>query len=399
MANILLGISGSIAAYKSILLLRELTKQGHQCKVILTNGARQFVSTGLIAGLGCEVYTEDNINLSDPTQAMLHINLARWAEHFIIAPASANTIAKLANGIADNLLSMLALAYNNSTPVYLAPAMNQAMWSNSILQKNIMLLKQHNFIIWEPQSGIQACGENGIGRMLEAEQLYKLIEQSLTIKPHLNKTLLITLGATIEPIDPVRYISNHSSGKMGIAIIDAALATGMQVIALCGKISAPTPSNNPKLQLISTNSALEMLAAAQFYAPQADIFIAVAAVCDYRIAEVATHKIKKHADKITLQLVKNPDIIYLIKQQFPALFTVGFAAETDNLIVHAQQKLQRKQLDLIIANDVSNNQVFNQNMTSISIIDQTGILSNHQQITKDAAAQIILQKIIEQVTT
>lgn len=397
MANILLGISGSIAAYKSILLLRELTKQGHNCKVVLTNGGRQFVTTELIAGLGCEVYTEEKLNLSDPTQAMLHISLARWAERFIIAPASASTIAKLAHGMADNLLGMLALAYNNSTPIYLAPAMNQAMWSNSIVQQNILTLKQNNFVIWEPQSGVQACGENGIGRMLEAEQLNTLIQQSLIDKPKLNKTLLITLGATIEAIDPVRYISNHSSGKMGIALIEAALAAGMQVIALCGKISAQL-INHPNLKLISTESALDMLASAELYAAQADIFIAVAAVCDYRIAEISADKIKKDADNIKLQLVKNPDIVSLIKKQFPALFTVGFAAETTNLIEHAQQKLQRKQLNLIIANDVSNNQVFNQNTTSISIIDQTGILYNHQQMSKSDAAQIILQQIANMIT-
>ena len=191
MAKILIGISASIAAYKSILLIRGLSKQGHQCKIILTRGAEQFVTPNLIAGLGCEVYTDQSINLCDPTQVMLHINLARWAERFIIAPASANTLAKLSHGIADNLLSMLVLTYNNPAPIYIAPAMNQAMWSNQILQKNIHNLKQHNFVIWEPESGIQACGENGLGRMLEVEQLSKLINQSLVPLEKLNKTSIL----------------------------------------------------------------------------------------------------------------------------------------------------------------------------------------------------------------
>lgn len=396
MANILLGISGSIAAYKSILLLRELTEQGHQCKVVLTKGAQQFVTTELIAGLGCEVYTEYNIDLSDHKQAMLHINLARWAERFIIAPISASTIAKLATGIADNLLGMLALAYNGSAPIYIAPAMNQAMWANSIVQQNISTLKKHNFVIWEPQSGIQACGENGMGRMLESDKISELIQESLATKPTSNKTLLITLGATIEPIDPVRYISNHSSGKMGIAIVNTALALGMRVIAVCGKTSEEILEHS-KLQIIKTSSALEMLSATQNYATQADIFIAVAAVCDYRVAEISPDKIKKNEETTTLQLIKNPDIVSLIKKQFPALFAVGFAAETTNLIEHAQQKLLRKQLNLIIANDVSNNQIFNHDTTSISIINQTGVLSTHQQISKSTAAQIILQKTLEQI--
>jgi phosphopantothenoylcysteine decarboxylase/phosphopantothenate--cysteine ligase len=293
MAKILIGISGSIAAYKTILYLRELRKLNHQCRVILTTGGAQFVTANLIAALGCEVYCDETINLSKTEQAMLHIDLAKWADRFIIAPLSAYTLAKLAHGFADNLLTQAALAYNATIqPIYLAPAMNQQMWHNPATQANLQLLKERNFTIWEPASGLQACGDNGTGRMIEAEQLVMLTEQTLIEPTLVSKKIIITLGATVEPIDPVRYISNHSSGKMGLALVNAALARGAQVIALCGKLAVSLPTH-PNLQYFETLSADEMLACALTQAIDTDMIIACAAVADYKVANCAPQKIKK----------------------------------------------------------------------------------------------------------
>jgi phosphopantothenoylcysteine decarboxylase/phosphopantothenate--cysteine ligase len=391
MAKILIGISGSIAAYKTILYLRELRKLNHQCKVILTAGGAQFVTANLIAALGCEVYCDETINLSKTEQAMLHIDLAKWADRFIIAPLSAHTLAKLAHGFADNLLTQAALAYDATIqPIYLAPAMNQQMWHNQATQANLQLLKERNFTIWNPATGLQACGDNGTGRMIEAEQLVMLTEQTLIQPTLVGKKIIITLGATVEPIDPVRFISNHSSGKMGLALINAALARGAQVIALCGKLAVKLPMH-PHLQYIETLSADEMFACALTQAIDTDMIIACAAVADYKVANYAPQKIKKKAEQITLELIKNPDIISLVKKQFPKLISVGFAAETENIIEHATRKLKTKGLDLIIANDVSEQQVFNQDTTKVSIIKQGGAINEFSGSKKQVAEQIFEQ--------
>jgi phosphopantothenoylcysteine decarboxylase/phosphopantothenate--cysteine ligase len=388
MAKILIGISGSIAAYKTILYLRELRKLNHQCRVILTTGGAQFVTANLIAALGCEVYCDETINLSKTEQAMLHIDLAKWADRFIIAPLSAYTLAKLAHGFADNLLTQAALAYNATIqPIYLAPAMNQQMWHNPATQANLQLLKERNFTIWEPASGLQACGDNGTGRMIEAEQLVMLTEQTLIEPTLVSKKIIITLGATVEPIDPVRYISNHSSGKMGLALVNAALARGAQVIALCGKLAVSLPTH-PNLQYFETLSADEMLACALTQAIDTDMIIACAAVADYKVANCAPQKIKKNAERITLELTKNPDIISTVKQKFPELISIGFAAETENVIEHAKIKLKAKNLNAIIANDVSEQQVFNQSTTKVSIIERKGTIHEFSGSKNQVAEQI-----------
>lgn len=388
MAKILIGISGSIAAYKTILYLRELRKLNHQCKVILTTGGAQFVTANLIAALGCEVYCDQTLDLTKPEQAMLHIDLAKWADRFIIAPLSAHTLAKLAHGFADNLLTQAALAYDATIqPIYLAPAMNQQMWHNPATQANLQLLKERNFTIWEPAAGLQACGDNGTGRMIEAEQLVMLTEQTLIEPTLVSKKIIITLGATVEPIDPVRYISNHSSGKMGLALVNAALARGAQVIALCGKLAVKLPIH-PHLQYFETLSADEMLGCALTQAIDAEMIIACAAVADYKVANYAPQKIKKNAERITLELTKNPDIISTVKQKFPELISIGFAAETENVIEHAKIKLKAKNLNAIIANDVSEQQVFNQNTTKVSIIEQRGTIHEFNGSKNQVAEQI-----------
>lgn len=388
MAKILIGISGSIAAYKTILYLRELRKRNHQCRVILTTGGAQFVTANLIAALGCEVYCDQTLDLTKPEHAMLHIDLAKWADRLIIAPLSAHTLAKLAHGFADNLLTQAALAYDATIqPIYLAPAMNQQMWHNQATQANLQLLQERNFTIWEPASGLQACGDNGTGRMLEAEQLVMLTEQTLIEPTLVGKKIIITLGATVEPIDPVRFISNHSSGKMGLALVNVALARGAQVIALCGKLAVSLPIH-PNLQYFKTLSADEMLASALTQAVDASMIIACAAVADYKVANYAPQKIKKNAERITLELTKNPDIISTVKQKFPELISIGFAAETENVIEHAKIKLKAKNLNAIIANDVSEQQIFNQNTTKVSIIEQKSTIHEFSGSKNQVAEQI-----------
>lgn len=396
MANLLIGITGSIAAYKAILLVRELSKQGHNCRVILTAGAQRFVTAEVIAGLGCEVYRDQHLDLTDPRMAMLHINLAKWAERFIIAPASAHTLAKLAHGFADNLLSEAVLAYGNG-PIYLAPAMNQQMWSNSITQANLASLRQHGFSIWEPQTGLQACGDTGYGRMLEAEELVQLTLATLEPKVFSGLTLMITLGATAEAIDPVRVITNHSSGKMGLALIQRALALGAKVIAIHGQLNVSLPEHE-RLQCIAATSAVLMLEQSLYHAATASAMIGCAAVCDYRLATPpATHKIKKHSTSLSLDLVANPDIIATIKQQYPQLPVIGFAAETDNILAHAQHKLSAKNLDLIIANDVSNGQVFNREETEAYIVYKDGTHCLLPLMSKTASAGPILAAVLKQI--
>lgn len=391
MANILIGISGSIAAYKSILYIRELNKLGHSCRVILTKSAELFVTPQLIAGLGCKIYSDESLDLANPDDSLMHINLAKWAECFVIAPASANSLAKLAHGIADSLLTTVALAYGRQ-PIYLAPAMNREMWLHSITQANLQTLQQHNYRIWQPQSGIQACGDEGEGRMQEARQLLDNTLATLASPSLYNKSLLITLGATIEKIDPVRFISNYSSGKMGLAIIEQALQAGFKVIALCGKLNVSIPSH-PQLTVIETFSAEKMLAAALSHAANSDAFIACAAVCDFRVDQINDQKLKKtpNSDELILRLVKNPDIVATVKKEFPTLFTVGFAAETEKLLQHAQDKLNRKNLDAIVANNVAGGQVFNQTDTQITIICKNGTHRSYPPENKLNAARHITE--------
>jgi phosphopantothenoylcysteine decarboxylase/phosphopantothenate--cysteine ligase len=397
MAQILLGISGSIAAYKAVLVVRELIKQGHHCRVILSRSALRFVTAELITSLGAKVYTDERIDYHDTEQAMLHISLARWADRLFIVPTSANLLAKLAHGMADCLLTQVALAYNQSQPIYLAPAMNQQMWANSLTQTNLQLLQQANFVVWAPKSGLQACGEIGYGRLLEAEELTTLIQHSLAEQVFTGKRIVITLGATCEAIDPVRYLSNHSSGKMGLALIECALSLGAQVTAIYGKISINLPTH-PNLNLISASSCNAMLAVSLAQAPTADVFIGCAAVCDYRLAEVQPHKIKKTTATLTLNLVKNPDIIATVKAHYQHLVVVGFAAETENWLINAQHKLSEKDLDLIIANEVGCDQTFNQDQTQISIINRNAFINSLPPMNKHQAAHHILTAIKELIS-
>lgn len=352
--NILLAITGGISAYKSAILARLLIKSGHQVRVMMTPSACEFITPLTLQALtGNEVHTE----LLDETaeKGMGHIELAKWADLVVIAPASANTIGKLANGLADNLVTNVILA--TTAPVMLAPAMNQAMWGNAIVQDNLAKLARFGFTIIAPDSGEQACGDVGAGRLPEPESLCEQIDQFLTVQNTAQtlagKTVVITAGATLESIDPVRYLSNHSTGKMGYALAKACVNAGATVIIVAGaKVNLPMPLGVEKRTI---GTADEMLQACLQVCEKADIFIATAAVADFKVANIATQKLKKTADNdgLTLRLVKNPDVLATISTTYPHLLTVGFAAETEDIENYAKGKLIAKNLDMIACNDVS----------------------------------------------
>lgn len=345
--QILLGVTGGIACYKSAELVRRLKDQGADVRVVMTPGAQAFVSPLTFQALsGNPVHTE----LLDETAeaGMGHIELAKWADLILVAPATANFIERLAQGRGDDLLSTLCLA--TSAPVMVAPAMNQAMWNNAATQANIEQLHKLKVGILGPGSGSQACGDVGAGRMLEPMDILDLACGAFAAGPLSGKKVVITAGPTLEAIDPVRYLSNHSSGKMGYALADAAAAAGANTLLISGPVALDVPA---RVQRIDVESAEQMFAAVMKEMHDTDLFIASAAVADYRPATVAEQKIKKNADKLTLELIKNPDILFNVGQLDTKPFTVGFAAESERVQEHAQAKLEHKNLDLIIANDIS----------------------------------------------
>lgn len=385
--RILLGISGGIAAYKSADLVRRLIERGADVRVILTDAAQQFITPLTLQALSGNPVSS---SLLDPAAeaAMGHIELAKWADLIVIAPASADIIAKLAHGLANDLLTTCVLA--SAAPVAVAPAMNQQMYKNIATQKNIATLIDHNFHILGPGSGAQACGDIGAGRMLEPLELTAFVEQLLTpVKNLQGLHFTITAGPTREAIDPVRYISNHSSGKMGFALAAAAAKAGAQVTLISGPVQQATPAG---VNRIDVQTAEQMLQAALNAAVTSDIFIGCAAVADYRAANIATDKLKKgHDDELQLTLIKNPDIIAAVaalQQQRP--YTVGFAAETRNVLDYARQKRLNKRLDMICANDVSSNDTgFNSDKNAVTVIWQGGELDIPTQTKPQLAEQLI----------
>ncbi len=346
--RILLGVTGGIAAYKSAELVRLLKKSGHAVRVVMTPGAEAFVTPLTFQALSGEPV---RTSLLDPEAeaGMGHIELAKWADTVLVAPASADFLARLAQGMADDLLTTLCCA--TEAPIVLAPAMNQAMWRNCRTQRNLALLADDPQVtLWGPDQGEQACGDTGPGRMLEPQALADRINAA-TAGPLSGVRLVITAGPTREPIDPVRYISNHSSGKMGYALAAAARAAGAEVTLVSGPVNLPAPAG---VQRVSVVTADDMLGAAGQAVDQGcDIFIATAAVADYRPATCADQKIKKTAGELSLELIRNPDTLATIAARADAPFTVGFAAETTDVARYANDKMQRKQLNMIVANDVS----------------------------------------------
>lgn len=361
--NIVLGISGGIAAYKGPELVRRLKEQGADVRVVLTDSAKEFVTPLSLQAVSANPVSD---NLLDPQAelAMGHIELAKWADLVLIAPATANTIAKLAHGMADDLLTTIALA--TPAPIAIAPAMNQQMWHNSFTQENLNKLAQHGVIQLGPASGEQACGDVGLGRMLDVPELVEQVGGLFTDEILSGQHWVITAGPTREAIDPVRYISNHSSGKMGYAIAQAAQKAGAKVTLVSGPTNIAPPS---QCDIVNVSSAADMHQQALSLATTATVFVACAAVADYRVAQVAEQKIKKHEDAMQINLVKNPDIVAdvaALKAQRP--FTVGFAAETQDVEHYARGKLAKKNLDLIAANDVAvSGQGFNSSDNALTV--------------------------------
>lgn len=343
--RVLLGITGGIAAYKSAELTRLLVKTGAEVRVVMTAAATEFITPLTLQALsGNRVHTE--LLDADAEAGMGHIELARWADLILIAPASADFMARLATGQADDILTTLILA--SKAPVAIAPAMNQAMWSNPATQTNLDILRARSTLVFGPASGEQACGDTGLGRMLEPQQLIEHCEAIFESGLLAGLRITITAGPTQEAIDPVRFISNRSSGKMAYALATEAAAAGALVTLISGPVALPTPD---RVQRIDVVSADEMLAASLQRIENCDIFIGVAAVADYRPERFAEQKIKKTADSMVLTLVKNPDIVSTIANLPGRPFTVGFAAETGSIEDFGREKLQRKNLDLLFAND------------------------------------------------
>jgi phosphopantothenoylcysteine decarboxylase/phosphopantothenate--cysteine ligase len=344
--KILLGVTGGIAAYKSAVLLRALQQAGALVKVVMTPAAQAFVTPLTFQALsGQRVFTE----LLDWEQeaTMQHIELARWADLILVAPASADFMARLAHGMANDLLTTLCLA--TACPVALAPAMNRQMWLHPASRDNCRLLEARGVRLWGPQTGLQACGETGPGRMMEPELLQRRAEDFFSPGALRGVRVLMTAGPTREPIDPVRFVGNRSSGKMGYALADAMRSLGAEVCLVSGPVSLPAPSG---VERVDVETALEMHREVMARAERADIFIGVAAVADYRPLVSAPRKLKKSGDSLRLELVPNPDILAEVASLEPAPFTVGFAAETEQLETHAESKRRLKGLDMIAANRV-----------------------------------------------
>ena len=340
-----MGICGGIAAYKSAELVRLLRKQGVDVRVVMTRSATQFIAPLTFQALSGHPVQTDLVD-TEQENAMGHINLARWAELFIIAPATANMIAKFSLGLADDLLSTLYLA--TRCPVYIAPAMNQAMWQKPVVQEHIQRLKNQQVAILGPDTGIQACGETGPGRMLEVPAICEYLLTASTFLEVFNGIkILISAGPTREAIDPVRYLSNRSSGKMGYALAHAAQIMGAQVTLVSGPCALTAPGN---IDRVNVETAEQMYHAILKRAAAQDIFIAAAAVADYRPAAVEAEKIKKGDQESVLKLIKTKDILAAVTQLPAPPFSVGFAAETHNLEQYAHAKLADKNLDMIAAN-------------------------------------------------
>jgi phosphopantothenoylcysteine decarboxylase / phosphopantothenate---cysteine ligase len=344
--RILLGVSGGIAAYKAAELVRLLRGRGAEVQVVMTEAATRFVAPMTFQALSGRP-VRGALWDAAAEAAMGHIELARWAQRIVVAPASADVIARLAHGLADDLLSTVCLA--SEAPLLLAPAMNRVMWQQPATQANVATLRARGVAIAGPDDGEQACGETGPGRMIDPQRLLEMILAPPSTGLLAGRRVLLTAGPTFEDIDPVRFIGNRSSGRMGFAVAAAARAAGAEVTLVAGPVALPTP---PGVNRIDVRSAAQMRDAVLAALPGCDLFIGAAAVADYRPAEVLGSKRKKSGDSWPLELVLNPDILAEVAQHEPRPFVVGFAAETDDLEQHARGKLARKRLDLIAANRV-----------------------------------------------
>jgi phosphopantothenoylcysteine decarboxylase / phosphopantothenate---cysteine ligase len=390
--QVVLGVSGGIAAYKSAELVRRLRDAGAEVRVVMTRAAREFITPLTLQALSGHPVHGD---LLDPAAeaAMGHIELARWADLVLIAPATADLMARLAQGRGDDLLTTLVLA--TDAPIAIAPAMNQAMWRDPATQANLATLTSRGVRVFGPAAGEQACGDIGPGRMLEPTDIAARAAECFELGLLTGRHVLINAGPTREAIDPVRYISNHSSGKMGFALATAAAEAGARVTLVAGPVSLPTPARVERIDVVSGREMLDACLAAL----PADLFIASAAVADYRPEQCAASKLKKTTDGndgMTLTMVRNPDILATLASQQARPWCVGFAAETDNLLDYARDKLSRKNLDLIVANDVSQPNIgFNSDDNAVTLIDR----QLRQIELPRASKQKLAQKIIAHIAS
>ncbi|MEH6577466.1 MAG: bifunctional phosphopantothenoylcysteine decarboxylase/phosphopantothenate--cysteine ligase CoaBC [Amphritea sp.] len=383
--QIVLGITGGIAAYKSAELTRLLKGAGADVRVVMTPAATEFITPLTLQALsGHSVH----LHLLNPEAeaGMGHIELAKWADMVLIAPASADFMARLDHGHGNDLLTTLCLA--TEAPVVLAPAMNQAMWRDTQTQSNADSLRSKGIRLLGPGIGEQACGDTGPGRMLEPVEIAELAAEQFDLGLLAGKRVFITAGPTREALDPVRYISNHSSGKMGYALAEAAIDAGARVKLISGPVNLPAPQ---RCERVMVESAEDMLEASLENIDHCDIFIASAAVADYRPVSIAEHKMKKGNEEVMeLHLVKNPDIVATVAGLESKPFTVGFAAETQDVITYAQGKLARKNLDMIIANDVSRSDIgFNSDENAVTVISKQQVEALPQKTKRQLASQLI----------
>lgn len=389
--RILLGVTGGIAAYKSADLVRRLQDAGADVRVVMTKSACEFITPLTMQALsGHPVHTD----LLDPEAeaAMGHIELARWADLVLIAPASANFMARLAHGHGSDLLSTVCLA--TGALIAIAPAMNQQMWADAATQRNLLMLQEKGVQVFGPASGSQACGDVGAGRMLEPMEIVQAAANVFEYDLLTGKHVVITAGPTREAIDPVRYITNKSSGKMGFAIAELAAEAGARVTLIAGPVNLPTPARVTRLDVTRAQDMYE--ACMDVVSQGCDIFIATAAVADYRPVVTADHKIKKSTEEVHLTLVKNPDIVAAVAEHDKRPFTVGFAAETRDVVEYATAKLTNKNLDMIATNDVSGQNVgFNSDNNALTVIWPGGHkvlpLASKRQIAKQLIELIAIR--------
>lgn len=386
--KIILGICGGIAAYKSVELLRLLTKSGADVHVIMTRAAREFVAPLTFQTLSANPVHTDLFNLISE-QEIGHISLADRADLFVISPATANIIGKVAGGIADDMLTTTIMA--TKAPVLFAPAMNVNMYTNPLYQENEQKLRRLGYLFEAPVSGSLACGWEGEGKLASPEAIFESVVSALTVKDLSGLTVMVTAGPTREEIDPVRYISNHSSGKMGYAIASEARRRGAKVLLISGPTALTAPCG---ISVVRVTSAVEMQNEVMAHVAECDVVIKAAAVADYRPQARSGTKIKKKSDSATLELVKNPDILAGLGSMKTRPFLVGFAAETDALVENAAKKLHEKNLDMIVANDVSQADAgFNVDTNRARLLFRDGTISEQGLMSKGQLAGVILDQV------
>ncbi len=384
--NILLGVTGGIAAYKAAEIVRHLKKSGSSVRVVMTKSAEEFITPLTLQALSGNRVSRELLD-AEAEAAMGHIELAKWADGILIAPATANTLARLSSGRGDDLLSTITLAFEG--PISLAPAMNQAMWRDARTQENLKKLIDKGYILCGPGSGEQACGDVGLGRMLEPLEIMKIFSDSFKEGILSGKSVLITAGPTKEPIDPVRFITNRSSGKMGYSLAEAAIDAGAIVTLITGPVDIEPPM---KCNTIPVETAKEMHEAVMHHVNKKDIYIGTAAVSDYRPARKNETKLKKDdkGSRLILELVENQDILKSVSELDERPYVVGFAAETNDLIKNAKTKFKNKGLDLVVANDVSDKSIgFDSDDNAVTLITKRRNLAIEKESKRKIAKKII----------